>query len=196
MSETSNRGTPTPHRIHIIGGPGSGKTTLASRLAVRLNAPAYDLDRVGYEGGAGPKRSLDLRLSDVAAIAFQPTWITEGIYLWWTDELLRTADAIVWLDLPWRVVAWRIVLRHIRASLAGNNPHRGLRKLLAFLRWAQAYYAVTPLMPTDESDDSAVSRAATVQHLAPFSGKLVHCHNSSEIRSFLVSIRQRVASSE
>ena len=32
-------------RIHILGGPGSGKTTLARYLAARLDLPHYDLDR-------------------------------------------------------------------------------------------------------------------------------------------------------
>jgi len=52
-------------RIHIIGGPGSGKTTLATQLAAKLNAPTYDLDVVAFENGAGAKRNIDLRLRDV-----------------------------------------------------------------------------------------------------------------------------------
>ena len=46
------------HRIHIVGGPGSGKTTIALDLGRRLDVPAYDLDEVGYEGGAGDQRPL------------------------------------------------------------------------------------------------------------------------------------------
>jgi adenylate kinase family enzyme len=48
-------------RIHIIGGPGSGKTTLAGYLAQAIGASCYDLDVVGYEGGSGARRPLDVR---------------------------------------------------------------------------------------------------------------------------------------
>ena len=44
------------NRIHIIGGAGSGKTTLARRLGTLLDAPYYDLDEIGYEGGFTAKR--------------------------------------------------------------------------------------------------------------------------------------------
>jgi hypothetical protein len=121
-------------RIHIVGGSGSGKTTLAQRLAACLDVPAHDLDEIAYEGGAGNKRTLDARLTDTRRIASKPGWITEGIYLWWAEDLFRAADLVMWLDLPWRVAAWRIAVRHARAGLSGNNRHPGVRKLLRFLR--------------------------------------------------------------
>ena len=52
------------HRIHIVGGPGGGKTTIALELGRMLDVPIYDLDEVGYEGGAGDRRPLDVRLGD------------------------------------------------------------------------------------------------------------------------------------
>ena len=129
---TSSRETAAVRRIHVIGGPGSGKTTLARRLSNRLDAPMFDLDEIAYVGGAGPKRSLAERLSDISAIQTQQAWITDGIYLFWVDGLLQSADAIVWLDVPWRVAAWRIVVRHVRASLGGTNRHPG--ELTEFVR--------------------------------------------------------------
>ncbi|MCH7626281.1 MAG: hypothetical protein IIC83_10190 [Chloroflexi bacterium] len=44
------------HRIHIVGGSGSGKTTIAIELGRRLDVPTYGLDEIGYEGGAGDRR--------------------------------------------------------------------------------------------------------------------------------------------
>ncbi|MBV9897089.1 MAG: AAA family ATPase [Chloroflexi bacterium] len=48
-------------RIHIVGGPGSGKTTLATRLGHLLRAPVHDLDMIAYAtvaGRAAGKRDL------------------------------------------------------------------------------------------------------------------------------------------
>jgi len=176
----------TARRIHIIGGGGSGKTTLARRLGTLLDAPVYDLDQIGYEGGAGAKRRLEVKLADIHHIAAQPAWITEGIFLWWTDELLRAADRIIWLDLPFHVTAWRIVVRHLKADLAGANRHAGWRNLRWFLRNTRTYYRATvPTLPSAPDDDGAVTRLATAEALQPYVTKLVRCRHASEVSAFL-----------
>lgn len=53
-------------RIHIIGGPGSGKTTLARRIASRLKIPFYEMDVIGWEGGFASERPLEVRLRDIS----------------------------------------------------------------------------------------------------------------------------------
>jgi len=177
----------TWRRVHIIGGAGSGKTTLARQFAEQLAGQAYDLDAIAYEDGAGPKRSLDLRRVDVHRIAVQSAWASEGGFLWWVDELLQAADAIVWLDLPWHIAARRALIRHMRASLAGTNKHRGLRKLLRFVRWTRRYYTSAPV-PTAPDDDAAMSRAATQEALRPHMHKVVHCRRPSEVKAVLKAL--------
>ncbi len=175
-------------RIHIVGGPGSGKTTVALDLGRRLGVPTYDLDEVGYEGGAGDRRPLDARLADVCAIAAQPGWVTEGVFLGWTDELLRAADVVLWLDVPWRVAARHIIARHVRASLAGTNRHPGILRLLRFLRIAKRYYGSSEAGPVVLDNDGNNSRASTSGHLEPFRGKVVHCRSADEVETFLASL--------
>ena len=46
------------HRIHIIGGPASGKTTLAERLSPLLQLPIYSLDALALDDGFTIVRTL------------------------------------------------------------------------------------------------------------------------------------------
>jgi hypothetical protein len=108
-----------------------------------------------------------------------PAFITEGIYLWWIDELLQSADVIVWLDIPFRVAAWRIVERHVRADLSGGNRHPGVGRLLAFLRSTYRYYREpSTQLPVAADDDGAVTQADTACELARYRAKVIRKRSS------------------
>ncbi len=179
------------HRIHIIGGAGSGKTTLAQRLGEWLDAPYYDLDEIGYEGAFAAKRALGLRLADIQSIIAQPAWITEGGFIWWVDNLLRAADTIVWLDLPWRIRRWRIITRHIKADLAHNNRHPGYRNLYNFYMRSRNYHRSKMLLTLDPDEGLAndSSNRITVAHkLAPYEDKVVQCCSPADVEKFVAML--------
>jgi hypothetical protein len=121
-------------RVHILGGPGSGKTTLAAELAARLYAPHYDLDRLrmAHLGTAA-------WIAEAAAIAGQAQWVAEGIHIISVEPLLQRAETIALPETPWPVALWRILRRHVEKTLRGTNPHR-TRVLAGFLRFAHDYY--------------------------------------------------------
>lgn len=172
-------------RIHIIGATGSGKTTLGRKIGTHLDIPFYELDIIGYEGGFGAARPLDVRLADLKRIAAQTAWVTEGGYILWIDELLRIADTIVWLDLPWRVRGWRVIIRHLKADLARNNRHSGYLNLYRFYMTARKYESnltVYTLQPPDIGDYS--SRVTVVHYLEKYKEKVVHCRTTADVAAF------------
>src|SRR5690242_13036752 len=122
-------------KIHILGGSGSGKTTLTRHISSVLHVPHYDLDANGLEKGVVTEE-------DAFAIAAQPAWVSEGVYLIFTEPLFYAADAIVLLEVPWPVAIWRIIRRHITRSLHGTNPYPGLngiRLLFQLLKYPRRY---------------------------------------------------------
>jgi adenylate kinase family enzyme len=176
-------------RVHVMGGQGSGKTTLAYRLGALLDAPVHELDWVGWDLETRRERSLDERLALVHKIAAQPAWITEGTMLGWTDPLLRAADRIVWLDVPWRVAAWRMLLRHVRATLAGNNRHPGVRRLLRFIWYTRRYYWDLHLpTPVPEDGEGNATRHRTAQRLALYPGNAARCRGHADIEAFVAAL--------
>jgi ATPase family associated with various cellular activities (AAA) len=167
-------------RIHIVGPPASGKTTLAQRLATNLNIPFYELDYIAWEEGF-PKteRSLQERLSDISSIAAQPVWVTEGIFLIWTDELLQRANYIVWLDMPLRLALQRIIIRRLRWTLTGMHLPSSFLKQLQFLKYIGLYYFGTSHVDT---------RIFTADYLMTYKNKLIHCQHPSEVEAFFKNI--------
>ena len=132
------------NKVHIIGASGSGKSTLAKEIATLLGTTATDLDYVAYEGGMGGwKRSphnIVRRLQDIDSIIKKDVWVTEGIYLWWTQKLFENADLVIWLDVPYYKVAWRVIKRHYQRSKVGDNRYKGIIRLIVFLGWILRYY--------------------------------------------------------
>ena len=172
-----------------MGGQGSGKTTLARRLGALLDAPVYELDLVGWEEVTGRERSLAEKLARVQEIAVRPRWVTEGTMLGWSDPLLHAADRIVWLDIPWRVALWRMLLRHVRADLAGNNRHPGWRRLFRFLWYTRKYYwNGYPCAPVPDDGEGNATRQRTAQRLARFPEKAVRCRTSGDVATLLASL--------
>lgn len=175
-------------RIYIIGGPGSGKTTLGRKVAALVSAPLFELDEIGYENGAGARRPLPTKLQDIDVIADSDSWIAEGIFLWWTERLAERADVIVWLDVPWRVALWRIVSRHVKASVSGTNKHGGFKKLRFFLQGARGYYHNAGSTPQAIDDDGAVTRLATARELETYVNKVVQCRSRRDVSAFVRSL--------
>ncbi len=129
-------------KIHIIGGPGSGKTTLAKQLSEKLHIPHYDLDDLQWDNSAGygTKRDPEERDTLLELLLSKDDWIIEGVYYAWCGRCFADADRIFLLEVPRRVYRRRIIRRFIRRKL-GLEPGKRetLKSLSALLQWADKY---------------------------------------------------------
>jgi hypothetical protein len=111
---------PIPKRIVVIGCAGSGKTTLARALALRLGARHLERDALGDDEAPGFATQV------AAAIdAAGSRWVFDGAP--YNAELLvyPHADTVVALDYPRRVVQRRVLTRSLRLWLTrhGDGAH-------------------------------------------------------------------------
>lgn len=177
-------------RIFITGRGGSGKSTLARRLAAQRGIPCYLFDAIAWDPVTHRRRSNESRLATVREIVAHPAWVIDCWYMGWTGALLHEADLIIWLDLPWRVAAWRILRRHVLADLSGHNPHPGLRQLFRFLLAEHQGYRAPP---SSEADllrrDGANNRATTARILAEHRAKVAHCFRAAEVSALIRALR-------
>jgi hypothetical protein len=137
-------------RVYVLGGGGSGKTTLGKLLGARLGCPAVHLDvhldaAFFFPGwSAMPEDELcAAREARIRELAARDVWVIEGNFPGWIDEFAAVADLIVWLDIPFGAAAWRILKRHVLADLRGHNPYPGYPNLWRFLRNQRGYYGRT-----------------------------------------------------
>jgi adenylate kinase family enzyme len=94
-------------KIHIIGIPSAGKTTLAKALSYRFGTSHFALDGLAFVDEEWTLRPVSERDVMMAEILEEPSFVTEGGFLGWTDDLFAAADVIIWLDPPLRVLVWR-----------------------------------------------------------------------------------------
>jgi glutathione S-transferase/adenylate kinase family enzyme len=116
-----------PSRIAVVGGAGSGKTTVARRLAAMNDVPYVELDGLhwGPNWTACPKDEFRARVEGATS---GDAWVVDGNYTGQLGDLvLERAELVVWLDLPLRVTfprLWRRTRQRMRDRTelwAGNR---------------------------------------------------------------------------
>ena len=154
-------------RLHIIGIPSSGKTTLGRDVASLLGVTHHDLDPLAFVDERWTLRPTPERDAMLARILDEPSFVTEGGFLGWTEPLFAAADHIVWLDPPLPTLVWRHLRRHWRHPL-------WLPSLLRF----QVLMYLRPAGAGPAKDDPDQTRAGIESALRPWASKVLRVNRS------------------
>ena len=131
-------------RIHILGGPGSGKSSVAAKIAATFGIAAYDLDDLFWDPAAptyGVRADKEQRDQALAALMRQESWVIEGAYYKWLTPSFERADLIVLLTPSVWLRDWRLVKRYV-LQLGGKSASRKketFASLLNLLHWNHTY---------------------------------------------------------
>ena len=85
------------NKISIIGGPGSGKTTLSNILSKEYNLPVTHIDGIHHlkDWQIRDKSERDKIILDIVS---KDKWIIDGTYKDTLKQRLENSDFIIWLD--------------------------------------------------------------------------------------------------
>jgi adenylate kinase family enzyme len=107
--------------VVIASASGNGKTTVGHELARRLGVPFVEVDALVHGPGWVETADDELRRR-IDPILASDGWVLDNAYTHKLGDLvLRSADAVVWLDLPLRVWLPRLVRRTAR-RMRGIEP--------------------------------------------------------------------------
>ena len=154
----------TLQRIHVLGAPGSGVTTLGKALAERLGFSHFDTDDYYWFTGdllpfkrkRNPEHRRQLLKSDLEK---SESWVLSGALCGWGDVFVPKFELVVYLWLPVAVRLARIREREARRyGVERVSPGGDLNSVFEkFLSWAAAY---------DAENGRIRSRAAELRWLA------------------------------
>ncbi|WP_237724695.1 adenylate kinase [Deinococcus alpinitundrae] len=116
-----------PRRTLIIGTTGSGKTTLARRLAEGWQLPYAEQDAWNHLPGWQEAPQEAFR-AQVDAFTAGPAWVMDGNYTKAHDLGLARADTLIWLDYPAGVVFWQLLRRTLRRMSSREELWNGNRE--------------------------------------------------------------------
>ena len=116
-----------PRRTLVIGTTGSGKTTLARRLAELWQLPHAEQDAWNHLPGWQEAPLGNFR-AQVDAFTAGPAWVLDGNYTKAQDLSLARADTVIWLDYPAGMVFWQLLRRTVRRMYSREELWNGNRE--------------------------------------------------------------------
>jgi len=131
------------NKILIVGGIGSGKTTLTNKLSKILNIKNYELDNIAYKRREiYEKQKPQIRDKKVKLILKRRKWIIEGFYSKdWIYPIYKKAEIVIILNIKPSISKTRTIKRFIKRkfSLKKEKTNKKFIAMIKLLKYIEDY---------------------------------------------------------
>lgn len=160
-------------RLHLVGGPGVGKTFLAGTLAIAHGFEHTELDKLYWTGNNFSKRQEPAVRDELLRQSLTPKrWVIEGSYYSpWIEPVLAAADAILLLRVSPSVQHNRLRQRNEKRLQSGTTDGEAAKKLM---EWAEHH---------DECLTAFLKDTAK-----PYSDKIIELAGRSAVQNFVENV--------
>ena len=118
-----------PRRIVVVGSSGTGKTTVARRIAELASLPHVELDALHWEPNWTPAVT-DVFRARVAEALAGDTWVVDGGYAQVRDLTWGRAEHLIWLDYTLARSLYQLTVRTFRRRARNEELWNGNREKL------------------------------------------------------------------
>ena len=181
-------------KIHILGAPGAGITTLGKALAEHLSVPYFDTDdyhwftddALPYRRRRNPEHRRQLLGKDLAT---HKSWVLSGALCGWGDVFIPQFDKVIYRWLPAEIRLSRIEARErLRFGAERVAPGGDLHVVFEkFLQWAAAY---------DEDSSNIRSQKKELEWLIGLQCPVLRIEKVSELKELLGIVVEWIQTTE
>ena len=119
------------NRISIVGGSGTGKSTLCDILSKKFDLPAIHLDAINFNANWV---EIDKKERDriISAKSKEEKWVIDGNYNKTLKERFDKADLIIWLDYSTAMQLKGVLKRYFKTRNNERPEIPGCKERLEF----------------------------------------------------------------
>lgn len=173
-------------RLHFLGAPGAGVTTLGRSVAEHLSLPHFDTDNyhwftddaLPYRRRRNPEHRIKLMEQDLSA---QSGWVLSGALCGWGDVFVPRFQAVIYCELNAAQRLVRIQEREkVRYGAERLSPGGDLHSVYEkFCAWAAAY---------EEKSDKLRSRDKEMEWLARLTCPVLQLDTSAPLQALAAQV--------
>ena len=116
-------------RINVVGTSGCGKSTVSKRIAERLNIPYIQLDELYWKPNWAESTDEEL-FPKLEKALFPAEWVLDGNYNRTASIKWKRVQMVVYLDLPFHIVLYRIIKRSLLRGIRNEELWHGNKETL------------------------------------------------------------------
>ena len=116
-------------RINIVGTSGCGKSTVGKHIAERLNVPYIQLDELFWKPNWAESTDEELYPKLEKSLSADE-WVLDGNYNRTTSIKWKRVQMVVYIDLPFHIVLYRIIRRSLLRGIRNEELWHGNKETL------------------------------------------------------------------